>query len=162
MAIPHPASDPVLLGGLHPAHDSRHYGDCYGLDHVGPTQSGLLCHDGAVPRLSRLLRSRAGPNHRDAGLGFSSLHQYTGRQPARFPQARAQLPSCRTGNIRYTTQFGRAEVDRWITNRPSSLYEIPLNQQVFFVFLGKWFNYGIIFLVMLFDLNMWKNQIFYR
>ncbi|XP_059080280.1 transmembrane protein 117-like isoform X2 [Tigriopus californicus] len=26
---------------------------------------------------------------------------------------------------------------------------------------GKWFNYGIIFLVMLFDLNMWKNQIFY-
>ena len=27
---------------------------------------------------------------------------------------------------------------------------------------GKWFNYGIIFLVMLFDLNMWKNQIFYQ
>ncbi len=27
---------------------------------------------------------------------------------------------------------------------------------------GKWFNYGIIFLVMLFDLNMWKNQIFYH
>ena len=27
---------------------------------------------------------------------------------------------------------------------------------------GKWFNYGIIFLVMLFDLNMWKNQIFYK
>ena len=26
---------------------------------------------------------------------------------------------------------------------------------------GKWFNYGIIFLVMIFDLNMWKNQIFY-
>lgn len=26
---------------------------------------------------------------------------------------------------------------------------------------GKWFNYGIIFLVMLFDLNMLKNQIFY-
>ena len=28
-------------------------------------------------------------------------------------------------------------------------------------FSGKWFNYGIIFLVMIFDLNMWKNQIFY-
>lgn len=28
-------------------------------------------------------------------------------------------------------------------------------------FPGKWFNYGIIFLVMIFDLNMWKNQIFY-
>uniref|UniRef100_A0A0K2VA05 Transmembrane protein 117 n=3 Tax=Lepeophtheirus salmonis TaxID=72036 RepID=A0A0K2VA05_LEPSM len=26
---------------------------------------------------------------------------------------------------------------------------------------GKWFNYGIIFLVIIFDLNMWKNQIFY-
>ncbi|ELU08141.1 hypothetical protein CAPTEDRAFT_130530 [Capitella teleta] len=26
---------------------------------------------------------------------------------------------------------------------------------------GKWFNYGIIFIVMLLDLNMWKNQIFY-
>ncbi|KAA0190175.1 hypothetical protein HAZT_HAZT009056, partial [Hyalella azteca] len=28
-------------------------------------------------------------------------------------------------------------------------------------FTGKWFNYGIIFMVMIFDLNMWKNQIFY-
>eukprot|EP00794_Sanderia_malayensis_P012796 gene12796-14109_t len=27
---------------------------------------------------------------------------------------------------------------------------------------GKWFNYGIIFLVMILDLNMWKNQIFYK
>jgi hypothetical protein len=27
---------------------------------------------------------------------------------------------------------------------------------------GKWFNYGIIVLVMLLDLNMWKNQIFYN
>ena len=26
---------------------------------------------------------------------------------------------------------------------------------------GKWFNYGIIFLVIILDLNMWKNQIFY-
>ncbi|KAF2365207.1 TMEM117 protein [Trinorchestia longiramus] len=28
-------------------------------------------------------------------------------------------------------------------------------------FTGKWFNYGIIFMVMIFDLNMWKNQLFY-
>ena len=27
---------------------------------------------------------------------------------------------------------------------------------------GKWFNYGLIFFVMIFDLNMWKNQIFYK
>ncbi|KAF6199977.1 hypothetical protein GE061_006275 [Apolygus lucorum] len=26
---------------------------------------------------------------------------------------------------------------------------------------GKWFSYGIIFMVMMLDLNMWKNQIFY-
>lgn len=27
---------------------------------------------------------------------------------------------------------------------------------------GKWFNYGILFFVMLLDMNMWKNQIFYN
>ncbi|XP_032815930.2 transmembrane protein 117 isoform X1 [Petromyzon marinus] len=27
---------------------------------------------------------------------------------------------------------------------------------------GKWFNYGIIILVLILDLNMWKNQIFYK
>uniref|UniRef100_A0A8C1IMS3 Transmembrane protein 117 n=1 Tax=Cyprinus carpio TaxID=7962 RepID=A0A8C1IMS3_CYPCA len=27
---------------------------------------------------------------------------------------------------------------------------------------GKWFNYGIIFMVLILDLNMWKNQIFYK
>lgn len=35
----------------------------------------------------------------------------------------------------------------------------------FLIFLsatGKWFNYGIIFLVLILDLNMWKNQIFYK
>ncbi|XP_035825513.1 transmembrane protein 117 [Aplysia californica] len=26
---------------------------------------------------------------------------------------------------------------------------------------GKWFNYGILFIVIILDLNMWKNQIFY-
>ncbi|XP_016306268.1 transmembrane protein 117-like [Sinocyclocheilus anshuiensis] len=28
--------------------------------------------------------------------------------------------------------------------------------------MGKWFNYGIIFMVLILDLNMWKNQIFYK
>ncbi|XP_037087622.1 transmembrane protein 117-like [Pollicipes pollicipes] len=28
-------------------------------------------------------------------------------------------------------------------------------------FTGKWFNYGIIFMVMILDLNMWKNQFVY-
>lgn len=33
---------------------------------------------------------------------------------------------------------------------------------LFFFLSGKWFNYGIIFLVLILDLNMWKNQIFYK
>ena len=37
------------------------------------------------------------------------------------------------------------------------------NAKLFFLlyFAGKWFNYGILFLVMILDMNMWKNQIFY-
>lgn len=34
--------------------------------------------------------------------------------------------------------------------------------QIVFHISGKWFNYGIIVVVMLLDLNMWKNQIFYQ
>ncbi|KAM7292788.1 transmembrane protein 117 [Ixodes scapularis] len=33
--------------------------------------------------------------------------------------------------------------------------------EIVFHITGKWFNYGIIIIVMLLDLNMWKNQIFY-
>ena len=44
-------------------------------------------------------------------------------------------------------------------------FEIPdcLRKEHWTVFIsGKWFNYGILFMVMLLDLNMWKNQIFYK
>ncbi|XP_077516915.1 transmembrane protein 117-like isoform X2 [Amblyomma americanum] len=34
--------------------------------------------------------------------------------------------------------------------------------KIVFHISGKWFNYGIIVVVMLLDLNMWKNQIFYQ
>ena len=37
----------------------------------------------------------------------------------------------------------------------SSLHPTPFDPT------GKWFNYGILFIVILLDLNMWKNQIFY-
>ncbi|XP_048780171.2 transmembrane protein 117-like isoform X2 [Ostrea edulis] len=43
-------------------------------------------------------------------------------------------------------------------------FNIPtcLKREVWKVHItGKWFNYGILFLVMILDLNMWKNQIFY-
>lgn len=43
-------------------------------------------------------------------------------------------------------------------------FDIPkcLKREVWHVHItGKWFNYGILFLVMILDLNMWKNQIFY-
>ena len=49
-----------------------------------------------------------------------------------------KLPGLNTGNIQFHVPGG----DIHIT--------------------GKWFNYGIIFIVMILDLNMWKNQIFYE
>ena len=33
--------------------------------------------------------------------------------------------------------------------------------QISFLWSGKWFNFGIIFFVLILDMNMWKNQIFY-
>lgn len=41
---------------------------------------------------------------------------------------------------------------------PSCCGQKPLDIYI----TGKWFNYGIIFIVMILDLNMWKNQIFYN
>ncbi|XP_041366549.1 transmembrane protein 117-like [Gigantopelta aegis] len=43
-------------------------------------------------------------------------------------------------------------------------FDIPkcLKREVWhFHITGKWFNYGILFFVILLDMNMWKNQIFY-
>ena len=36
-----------------------------------------------------------------------------------------------------------------------------LNFHLFLQVTGKWFQYGVLFIVMLLDLNMWKNQILY-
>ncbi|XP_039361096.1 transmembrane protein 117 isoform X1 [Mauremys reevesii] len=46
-------------------------------------------------------------------------------------------------------------------------FKLPYFQNIFkeeyhIHITGKWFNYGIIFLVLILDLNMWKNQIFYK
>ncbi|KAM9312844.1 transmembrane protein 117 [Gastrophryne carolinensis] len=46
-------------------------------------------------------------------------------------------------------------------------FKLPQFQRIFkdeyhIHITGKWFNYGIIFLVLILDLNMWKNQIFYQ
>ncbi|XP_062858946.1 transmembrane protein 117 [Trichomycterus rosablanca] len=46
-------------------------------------------------------------------------------------------------------------------------FKLPVCTQIFKAeyhihITGKWFNYGIIFLVLILDLNMWKNQIFYK
>ena len=38
---------------------------------------------------------------------------------------------------------------------------IRMQSNFLLYFAGKWFNYGILFLVMILDMNMWKNQIFY-
>ncbi|EDO31899.1 predicted protein, partial [Nematostella vectensis] len=55
-----------------------------------------------------------------------------------------KLPGANTDSIDFSLPgcFGGERLDVYIT--------------------GKWFNYGIIFIVMILDLNMWKNQIFYE
>ncbi|XP_052400169.1 transmembrane protein 117 isoform X1 [Carassius gibelio] len=45
--------------------------------------------------------------------------------------------------------------------------KLPMSKRIFkeeyhIHITGKWFNYGIIFMVLILDLNMWKNQIFYK
>ncbi|XP_050411301.1 transmembrane protein 117 isoform X2 [Patella vulgata] len=52
-------------------------------------------------------------------------------------------------------------------NTPHIKFQIPipefLRKEIVLVHItGKWFNYGILFIVILLDLNMWKNQIFYE
>ncbi|KAJ8298569.1 hypothetical protein KUTeg_022629, partial [Tegillarca granosa] len=43
----------------------------------------------------------------------------------------------------------------------SRFYSFALYIKILAFIPRKWFNYGILFLVMILDLNMWKNQIFY-
>ncbi|OXB53625.1 hypothetical protein ASZ78_005216, partial [Callipepla squamata] len=48
-----------------------------------------------------------------------------------------------------------------VTVENFEIHWVPSGSQ-FSIKVGKWFNYGIIFLVLILDLNMWKNQIFYK
>ena len=54
-----------------------------------------------------------------------------------------KLPGVNTGSIKF-------KIPEWLTKN----MEIHIT--------GKWFQYGILFIVLLLDLNMWKNQIFYE
>ncbi|KAM4748110.1 transmembrane protein 117 [Rhinophrynus dorsalis] len=61
------------------------------------------------------------------------------------------------------------DVDVNLPGLPTShiQFKVPYFQRIFkeeyhIHITGKWFNYGIIFLVLILDLNMWKNQIFYQ
>ncbi|CAH2278002.1 transmembrane 117 [Pelobates cultripes] len=61
------------------------------------------------------------------------------------------------------------DVDVNLPGLPSAhmQFKLPHFQRIFkeeyhIHITGKWFNYGIIFLVLILDLNMWKNQIFYK
>ncbi|XP_068132673.1 transmembrane protein 117 isoform X2 [Hyperolius riggenbachi] len=61
------------------------------------------------------------------------------------------------------------DVDVNLPGLPTShmQFKLPKFQRIFkdeyhIHITGKWFNYGIIFLVLILDLNMWKNQIFYK
>lgn len=63
--------------------------------------------------------------------------------------------------------MGDVDVNLPGLHTPHMQFKIPLFQKIFkeeyrIHITGKWFNYGIIFLVLILDLNMWKNQIFYK
>ncbi|XP_068950341.1 transmembrane protein 117 isoform X3 [Petaurus breviceps papuanus] len=63
--------------------------------------------------------------------------------------------------------MGDVDVNLPGLHTPHMQFQIPLFQMIFkeeyrIHITGKWFNYGIIFLVLILDLNMWKNQIFYK
>ncbi|XP_072510384.1 transmembrane protein 117 isoform X5 [Notamacropus eugenii] len=63
--------------------------------------------------------------------------------------------------------MGDVDVNLPGLHTPHMQFQIPLFQKIFkeeyrIHITGKWFNYGIIFLVLILDLNMWKNQIFYK
>ncbi|EHH66204.1 Transmembrane protein 117 [Macaca fascicularis] len=63
--------------------------------------------------------------------------------------------------------MGDVDVNLPGLHTPHMQFKIPFFQKIFkeeyrIHITGKWFNYGIIFLVLILDLNMWKNQIFYK
>ncbi|XP_007503949.1 transmembrane protein 117 isoform X2 [Monodelphis domestica] len=63
--------------------------------------------------------------------------------------------------------MGDVDVNLPGLHTPHMQFQIPFFQMIFkeeyrIHITGKWFNYGIIFLVLILDLNMWKNQIFYK
>ncbi|XP_014780206.1 transmembrane protein 117 isoform X1 [Octopus bimaculoides] len=49
-------------------------------------------------------------------------------------------------------------------NRPEFRFYAPkfISENWHIHITGKWFNYGILFCVIILDLNMWKNQLFYK
>ncbi|KAG8510097.1 Transmembrane protein 117, partial [Galemys pyrenaicus] len=63
--------------------------------------------------------------------------------------------------------MGDVDVNLPGLHTPHMQFKIPFLKKIFkeeyhIHITGKWFNYGIIFLVLILDLNMWKNQIFYK
>ncbi|KAK2537035.1 Tmem117 [Columba guinea] len=83
----------------------------------------------------------------------------------------AQLPLLKISLLKEDWEFphfmGDVEVN--LPGLPSAhmQFKVPyfqkiLKEEYHIHITGKWFNYGIIFLVLILDLNMWKNQIFYK
>ena len=78
-----------------------------------------------------------------------------------FPHFTNTLDVNLPGFYKHQVTFNAVEIQ--ISGSKVTLRKMHENPNTFHLLfcIGKWFNYGIIFLVMLFDLNMWKNQIFY-
>ncbi|KAM8802740.1 LOW QUALITY PROTEIN: transmembrane protein 117-like [Rhynchonycteris naso] len=72
-----------------------------------------------------------------------------------------------TKNWKFPHLMGDVDVNLPGLHTPHMQFKIPFFQKIFkeeyrIHITGKWFNYEIIFLVLILDLNMWKNQIFYK
>lgn len=61
-----------------------------------------------------------------------------------------KLPGVNTASIKF-------KIPLWLTQKITKITE-----HMYVHISGKWFQYGILFIVLLLDLNMWKNQIFYE
>ncbi|XP_075583690.1 LOW QUALITY PROTEIN: transmembrane protein 117 [Pelecanus crispus] len=84
-----------------------------------------------------------------------------------LPPPRQELQHILLADWEFPHFMGDVEVN--LPGLPSAhmQFRVPYFQKIFkeeyhIHITGKWFNYGIIFLVLILDLNMWKNQIFYK
>ncbi|XP_014104332.1 PREDICTED: transmembrane protein 117 isoform X1 [Pseudopodoces humilis] len=109
-----------------------------------------------LPRLPRLCR-----------VTFLKAAAWWCPRHLQLPPPRQELQHVLLADWEFPHFMGDVEVN--LPGLPSAhmQFKVPyfqkiLKEEYHIHITGKWFNYGIIFLVLILDLNMWKNQIFYK